>query len=130
MKRGGLEMTVIAPLPAEIRDRFPEFLSEVTYPDEVITALGTVALRISSVSQEAVTYLVAHLLTLEAEKSVTPDGGSGVITSEGLGPKSASYMNQATDGREVFFERSAYGRMFLTLERRSPKRAFSFGVFR
>ena len=77
-------------------------------------------------SNEAVMYCAAHFLVIEdSDKRLdtdgrpTPDGGSGVVVSETIGPRSVSY---ATPEGRKFYERSYYGRMFLELRSASPSR--------
>ena len=76
----------------------------------------------------ATLYCAAHLLALESEHTGKPDGGSGVVASERIGPKTISYLTQAgtgqnADDRKVFFATSSYGRRFLALEARTPRAA-------
>ena len=107
------------------REEFPEF--DDVIDQSVETWLGHAA-EIHSLSKTATLYLAAHLVALDREESgQVVDHGAGVITSETIGPKSVTYMNQARSGDEVFFARTEYGRLFLTLERRAT--AFSARVF-
>ena len=110
---------------AWFREEFPEF-DDVA--DSAVNVWLGHAAEIHSLSETATLYLAAHLVALDGEDSVGQvDGGAGVITSETIGPKSATYMTQARSGDETFFARTQYGRLFLTIERRVT--AFSARVF-
>lgn len=113
-------------LPA-FREQFPEF-SPANYTDEVVVEWLGVARDIHSLSSRATLYHAAHLLTLDqAEPSTEVKDNAGVLTSEGVGPKRATYLTQAESERDVFFARTKYGQIFLTLERRAT--AFSARVY-
>ena len=114
-------MAVEAPTPAKFLSTFPEI---TVSSDAVVNAAGELALRISNVSQDAVLYLTAHLLSIQSEDTGAPDGGAGEVVSERTGPMDTKYLVQAETNREVFFTRTSYGRMFLILERRAPARPF------
>ena len=108
-----------------LRERFTEF-TEALYPDaQVENAINDMERVAGRLGLEAQLYCTAHWLTLEGEKSVdadgrpVPDGGSGVVVSERIGPRSVSYASP--DGRK-FYERTYYGRAFLELSRASPRR--------
>ena len=118
----------IAPSPQEFRRLFPEF-TDVKYSDDVIAHISDVASEIHNASYNALTYLIAHLLTLESEHVAMPDGGSGVVMKERIGPREVEYITQARTGRDTFFARTSYGRQFLVLEQGSPSWAVSTRVF-
>lgn len=82
------------------------------------------ALLLHSVNEDCVYALCAHLLTLEDEPFEDQVGGSGEITSVQTGPRWTQYMTQAKENREVWFSRTRYGRFYLAMSRRLPKRAF------
>ena len=109
---------------SEFRASFPEF-SESGYPDLLVERWIGVARRIHDLSTDGVGFVTAHLLALDRQDTSTPDGGRGEVTGESLGPKSLQYRTQADSGREVFFTRTSYGRLFLTLEKRTPARVIS-----
>ena len=107
---------------AEFRDRFAEF---DRIDDATISFLIPQAYEMSDVSREATLYCIAHLASLEGERIAKPDGGSGEVVSDALGPQSRSYMSLAESNRDVFFSTSTYGRRMLTLESRSVNAVFS-----
>ena len=115
-----------APSIAVVRARFPEFADTA---DAEIAVLTQTALSISAISQDALLYLVGHLIAISAEETGEADGGSGEVVSERIGAKAVSYAAQAKSGDEAFYTRTAYGRLFLALERRAPARALSVRVF-
>ena len=118
-----------APSAATIKERFPEFAS---VDDAAVDAAAATALTLSSVSPEATRYLTAHLLALNAQRGTgvaEPDGGDGIIMSEGVGSVRVGYKTQARDEGDVFFARTEYGRTFLALERRAPGFALRRRVF-
>ena len=116
---GASDLTV-----ADFRDRFDEF-TVADYPDRQVGFSLTEAKRLSIVSPEAALYCTAHLLTLWKNESRDEggnpaiDGGSGVVVSETIGPRSVAY---ATPSGRKFYERTYYGRMFLELSNASPRR--------
>ena len=90
------------------------------YPDDWVDNALVEAKTISVISKQATLYVTAHLLILrENEESNTPDGGSGVVISEDIGPQAMSYA--PPQGRQ-YYERTYYGRAYLELERRSPSK--------
>ncbi len=111
---------------AEFRETFGEF--DGSSDEDIETALP-VAYQLTDVSRDATLYVTAHLLALSAEYTGGPDGGSGVVKSERLGPKAVTYqIGAGDDERRVFFDRTSYGRMALTLEDRSPKAVMAMVV--
>ena len=117
------ETTVTA---AQFKARFPELVTGLS--DLNITGYITLACELSAVSKNAILYLAAHLYVLEKEEGAGEiDGGSGEITAETMGRKIYQYKTMAESGRDVFYTRTMYGRTFLALERRSPKR--TLGMF-
>ena len=116
---------------SDFREQFPAPAFELTSDAEITRALYD-ALLLHSINETATLYCAAHLLALKAEyvdelgRAVdTPDGGSGVVKSEKLGPRQIQYMTMAGDDeRRVFYATTPYGRMFLALEARVPRVAF------
>lgn len=113
------------PTAAEFKSKFSEFSAT---QDADVDSVVALAIQINSRSLEIVNYLTAHLLTLRAEDTGKIDGGSGEVTMEGIGPKQSSYLAQAQNNSEVFFSRSSYGRMYLTLCKSHPS-AMTVKVF-
>lgn len=122
--RTGLNLPPI-PTLAETKSFLSDTGLDSTFDDDgqIERAMST-ASGISSATQDAFFYLVAHLLVLERAEGGTadpaPDGGSGEITSESAGRRSASYQMQARDASDVFFSTTYWGRTFLQLNRRAP----------
>lgn len=106
--------------PANVREEAPE-LGAVA--DDTLSRALAVALDIHSRSPRATVYCAAHIVSLWAEENASGPAGvddrGGVVVAETAGPLEAEYLPQAENEREVFFARTPYGRMFLTLERRS-----------
>ena len=121
---------VSIPTVAEFRTRFGELASEETYPDALIQNAINVAKSISTVSSEGFLYLTAHLaVVMKSEETGELDGGSGEVSGEMSSAQSMSYTVMAEHNRDVFFTRSSYGRTFMLLESRAPKRVVSVRVF-
>ena len=112
---------------AQVRARFPEF-GATDFPDSDVQSEIAAGQELHSEDTEAALFVVAHLLALREERTAEPDGGSGEVVSDGVGPRQASYMSQASNGHEVFFSTTSYGRTFLALERRTARRAVGFIV--
>ena len=107
------------------RARFAEFAAT---PDAEVELWLETAVEIHGLSTRATLYLTAHLLTLDAAErqagAVAPlDDRGGIIVEEQFGPQRIKFMQQAAEEKDVFFARTSYGRLFLTLERRAT--AFS-----
>lgn len=71
----------------------------------------------------ATIYLAAHLLAVDTEQgALQPDGGSGVVQSEQIGPRRINYLTQAgEDERRAFYATTPWGRRFLALEDRTAR---------
>ena len=86
------------------------------------------ALLLHCVREEATIYLTAHLLALDVESAehverngLAPDGGSGVVTEEAVGPRRFTFLTQAGESeRRAFYATTPYGRRFMALEDRTP----------
>ena len=109
---------------SEFRDKFPEFTTDVVTDRDATQWLET-AYQLSDVTREATMFTAAHLVALDRGErvagAVAPvDELGGVIVEEAFGPKKLKFMQQAMDGREVWYTRTAYGRLALMLEKRSP----------
>lgn len=101
------------------RGEFPEF--STTVDAEVEAALDE-AYQLHAIKPLATLYCAAHLLAVGPEATGSPDGGSGVVMSESIGPRRVAYLTQAGDDeRKVFYATSSYGRRFLNLESRTPR---------
>ena len=110
--------------PAEVRSALAEFGSATDYPDSRINAAVTNARLIHDIRKQAVLYLAAHFLAIEAENTAAPDGGAGVVSSEKIGPRSVTYVTQAKGkASRSFFATTSYGRIFLALADTSPRAA-------
>lgn len=99
---------------------FQELFGKTKFPDEdAIRERLIEARQIHNVRTLATLYCAAHLLTLDAENDEPHDGGSGVVSEEGMGPRRVSYVTQASaegTARAAFFGTTSYGRRFLALE--------------
>ena len=107
---------------AEWRTQFPELAGK---SDDAVTRASRFALELSSNTQQQLYLCTAHVVVLDAERQDTPDGGSGVVVSEGEGGARVAYLTQAQTGNEdaakrAFYASTFYGRMLLALEDRSP----------
>ena len=114
---------------AAFRAAFPEITAQKASDAEVERHLA-LALEIHSHSESATLHCAAHLVAISEERTGdgagAADGGSGVVTSESLGPKTVTYLtNAGASARKAFFATSPYGRMFLTLEGRSARPAIA-----
>ena len=110
----------------EFRARFVGTFSDLS--DALIGELIAEAYGLSDTSRVATMYCIAHLAALESEVTGAPDGGSGVVASETIGPRKVEYKTQAMASRDVFFEQTSYGRSMLARESRSPAARFSVRV--
>ena len=117
-------------LVATFREEFPAPLFQGdAYSNDIVARALDEALDIHSLNQRATLNCAAHLLLLNAEKVdaageqvTSPDGGSGVVRSEQMGPQQRAYLNRADkQARQVFFETTPFGRRFLELESRSAR---------
>ena len=104
---------------AAFRAEFGAFASR---SDEAASARGADAERLAGrLSGRAVRLAAAHLLALDEDPPPSSaDGGAGVVVSESVGPRSASYMPTASSGAEAWWAQTIYGREFLELRRSSP----------
>ena len=118
---------------AAFRSQFPEF-KVADYDDVIVNRVLTEAKILHSIQELATLYCAAHILVLEQEKydeqgnlKLAPDGGSGVVSKETIGPRTIEYVTQAGDPqdrhsrRRAFFAGTVYGRFFLELEARTPR---------
>ena len=100
------------------RDQFPEF--EDT-ENEAVDKVLVEALLIHDIRLLATLYCAAHLLAqdqaIAAGKTTSPE-----VKSRKADTLSASYVVQAETGAEAFFTSTSYGKRFLTLEKRSPRK--------
>ena len=102
----------------EIKAMFPELAKKSD--SEVNMAIGE-AYELSDVSRRATAFLAAHLCAVTTEGNAL-DGGLGEVSGEQLGPQRISYKTQAETGKEAFFTSTKYGRRFLALEKRAPRK--------
>lgn len=110
---------------ADFRSKFAEFSS---VDDAVVSSLIPQAYGLSDVSEEATLYCIAHLVALKEEETGKPDGGSGEVMSDTIGPKTTAFMTQAETNREVFFSTTPYGRRVLAIESRTSESALAIVV--
>ena len=112
---------------AAFRAQFPTAFPNATDAD-IDGALAEAEL-LHSIRELATLYCAAHLLALDTEnfdaldnRIDKPDGGSGIVTAETIGPRRIEYLSVAgASERDAFFASTTYGRRFLALERRSPR---------
>jgi len=114
------------PTAAEFKLKFPELASRT---DDAIDAAVAQAMTVNNQSVDIVCNLAAHFLALASEHRGDVDGGSGEVNMDMIGPRQIQYTAMAASGDEVFFSRSAYGRMYLMLSKRHPNRAMSVRVY-
>lgn len=121
------------PDAAAFRAKFPQAKHFPLVTDAEITEALVEATLIHSVRELATLYCAAHLLALEHEyfdelgrPVSSPDGGSGVVTAETIGPQNKTFatmvgnMSSRRAAHRAFFATTPYGRHFLTLEARTP----------
>ena len=111
-----------APTVAEFRAQFPDTFPAATHPDALIETRIGEARQIHAVRKLATIYLTAHLLAVDGEATGSPDGGSGVVAGEKIGPRQVSYLTQS-DGmpNRAFFGTTSYGRRYMALVASSPR---------
>lgn len=112
----------------DFRARFPEFTS-AQFTNQMVQSAVVTAKSIDSTRREATLYLAAHLASVwRAEGGVDPDGGSGAVSAETIGPRTVQYLTQAapvpgsSGSQDAFFERTSYGRTYMLLRDSSPRR--------
>ena len=116
-----------------IRNHFPELI-ESSFDDALLDEAGKTAMAIDSTSEQRAVYLAAHFaVVFKNENTAEMDGGSGVIVTEQVGPRMAVYANMtARDSKggsmDVFYERSSYGRIYLSLRSASARRVMPLVV--
>ena len=113
---------------ADFKTEFEEFTS---LNDRLVENLIDQAGLISRINAFTIKYCTAHLCALESERGSdgAPDGGSGVIKQERLGPKAVSYKTLSdNDVRKAFFDTTFYGRRVLAIEMRNPRAIFGVMV--
>lgn len=115
------------PTVDDFRAYFPGAFPNVS--DALLQRTINESTLLHNASLEATYYLIAHLLALQSEMSDEPDGGAGVVVKETIGPKTVDYSTLAgdfqSDSYNSFFATTGYGRMFLILERRTPRSTIS-----
>lgn len=110
------------------RVAYPEF-DEARSSDAVVELWLARALLIHSVNAECVYALVAHLIAVDEADSEDQVGGSGEVTQVQTGPRWTTYSPLAKKPSDGFYTRTKYGRLFLALEGRRPRKAFGVRVF-
>ena len=114
-----------APTLADFRARFPEFSA---------TSDAAASLAIDDAKRHhaltAVGWLLcaAHLLALRSDTASVGgyDGGAGEVITETMGPRTVEYVPMAgEDPNRVFYTSTRYGREFLAVEARTPRRRIS-----
>ena len=114
------------PTSAQFRAEFSE-LGTLTDGDVESAILD--ATELDDTSDRCLLYATAHCGVIrKAESQASPDGGSGLIRSEGEGPQRVGYMNPE-GATAAWWGRTSYGRMVLEMRRVSPKRVVSVGVY-
>jgi len=114
------------PTAAEFKAKFPELSAT---EDSVIDGLIALAMTVNEQSTDIVLYLSAHFVVLEKEQTGDIDGGSGEVNMDMIGPRQVGYKTMASQGDDVFFSRSPYGRMYLMLSRRQAARTLAVRVY-
>ena len=98
---------------------------ETVYPDALLANAIKIAASIHSSIREATVHLAAHLaVAWKQENRSELDGGSGVVSSEEVGPVATTYLNMG----DAFYERTGYGRTYLALIRKSARRVMPLVV--
>ena len=124
-----MDMAVEADLK-NFREYFPQITN---VNDAAVNQAIQEALRIHSADPLATLYCAAHLIAYKQDLEGAPelDGGSGIVSTEGVGPRNISFVNESQlrgGERKLFFESSPYGRIFLQLEYRNPDVRLGFYI--
>jgi len=100
------------------RTELSEFADTATYPDAKIERFYDLALKIHGLVEEATIYCAAHLMVLTDDETEEPIdyGTRGQVSEQSVGAQSIKF---ADEGRDKYFGRTMYGRMFLMLEERA-----------
>lgn len=113
----------------KFRSQFAEFSS---VSDDTVENFYNLCLDIFSACNNATLYLCAHLIKISEDANINisgggaqNDGGDGENTSEKVGQVQTTMMAMAEAGRETFFTRTEYGRIYLTLRNSCPRYVFS-----
>ena len=77
------------------------------------------------VVEECTYLLTAHLLTLDGGSDKTDIGGGGEVITEQVGQQMVTYQTQAKRPGDEVFTTTFYGKLFLSLENRIPRKAYS-----
>ena len=110
-----------------IRSRFPELTSQ-DYPDSALDLAAESAMNIFSLNTEGALHLAAHFAVVwRMENTGEADGGAGVVSQEQIGPRMVTYRTMS-EGDDTFFERTSYGRTYLIIRNRNPRRTMPFVV--
>ena len=102
--------------PADVKARFPEFVSVLDARIQMFIDLAVRQLnqgRFGDDYDEAMLYFVAHMLTLAMSSESGDNKGSGMITSMSAGAVSASFSSlQTDDAAKMFFHQTIYGQVY------------------
>ena len=133
----------MVPIPSVVRERFPEFNEAAGYTDAIIGFKGEIAQELYQGSDLALLFLTCHLLALKSEydsavdpdeeedmRVVQPDGGAGVVFSEGVTGQRVQYERQINREGDGFYLTTPWGRQFLELKNVRRKRTFAPRVVR
>ena len=132
------------PTPSTVRAKYPEFSEAAGYSDAIIGFKGEIALELYQGSDLALLFLTCHLLALKSEydsardpdeedpalQLVQPDGGSGVVFSEGVTGQRVQYERQINREGDSFYLTTPWGRQFLELKNVRRKKTFAPRVVR
>lgn len=112
---------------AGFRTEYPEFTAD--HSDDAVTAAIKQAAQLHSVTTRGQMLATAHLLALRSEHTAKPDGGSGLVTGETLGPQSFTFQQPAKgESLETWWATTSYGRQLMALESRTPRLRISAKV--
>ena len=108
---------------AAFRERFPAPLFSAESEDSIAMAISD-AQMLHTASELGTLLCAAHLLAVQSEDASAPDGGSGVVQKEKIGPRDITYLSDAgTDERRAFYATTSFGRRLMAIEARTPRMA-------
>ena len=108
---------------AGFRQQFPEFPAS-SIDDDAVERWLAVAKTIHATRETCTLYCAAHLIELERLRAAgTP--ARGETTMQRAGSITSVYKAQADTDGDAYFTRTEYGRTYLILEKRTPRRTVS-----
>ena len=114
------------------RSRFPEFGSgqPAGVDDSTVERALADGDRLHTVTTLGQMLAAAHLLAIASEDTGKPDGGSGIVTAQQLGPESFTFQvpARADDVFQTWLASTSYGRKLIALEARTPRLVVSATV--